>query len=210
MFRHKVYAAIAVVGLLAGCSKGSKESEKIVEGQEVSKNPLTAMSQLAQAGSEMEKLQKELDEMKPVDPVSFKELMPFLPEAPAGWQAEKARGESSQMGEWKFSHAERQYTSGEKSMQVEVADWAYTKALYAPFFLTAAFSQETSEGYNKGIKIGEDPGREEFQHEGKNGTLTLLVGKRFMVTVKGNGVEAAELRQWLDKIDTAGLRAKAK
>ncbi len=210
MFRHKVYAAIAVVGLLAGCSKGSKESSKIVEGEDLSKNPLTAMSQLAKAGSDLEKLQQELENMKPVDPVSFKELMPFLPEPPSGWVAEKARGESSQMGEWKFSHAERQYTSGEKSMQVEVADWAYTKALYAPFFLTAAFSQETSEGYNKGIKIGEDPGREEFQHEGKNGTLTLLVGKRFMVTVKGNGVEAAELRQWLDKIDTAGLRAKAK
>lgn len=210
MFRTNVWAAVAVIGLLAGCSKGSKESSKIVEGEEVSKNPLTAMSQLAKAGSDLEKLQKELEEMKPVDPVSFSELIPFLPNAPVGWEADKARGETNQMGEWKFSQAERNYTAGEKSIEIQVADWAYNKALYAPFFLTAAFSQETSEGYNKGIRIGEDAGREEYQHEGKSGTLTLLVGKRFVVSVKGSGVEAAELRQWLDRINTAGLRAKAK
>lgn len=75
--------------------------------------------------------------------------------------------------------------------------------------VAAAFSQETTEGYNKGIKIGEDPGREEYKTAGKDGTLSVLVGKRFFVTIRGNNIEASELRQWWDRIDAQGLRAQA-
>ena len=200
---------VILIAAMAACG-GKKESEKVVEGQTVSKNPVGFLAQMAQAGSDMEKIQKEMESMKPVEAVSFTELMPFLPEPPAGWEGQKPRGQSNTMGEWKFSEVERDYTMGEKRMEVKILDWAFRRELYAPFFLMASFSQESTEGYNKGIKINDDPGREEYKHESKNGDLSVLVGKRFLVSVKGNGIEAAELRQWWDKIDTKGLRAKAK
>lgn len=211
MLKHSLttLSVAALAFTLVSCGGGSQESTKIEEGENLSKNPLGAISQLAKAGSDLEKVQKELEQMKPVDPLPFNDLIAFLPEPPAGWQAEKPRGESSQMGEWKFSQASRQYSAGDQSMTIEIMDWAYHSGLYAPFFLTAGFSQESTEGYNKGIKIGEDPGREEYQHEAKNGTLSLLVGKRFLLSIKGSGVAAPELRQWLDRVNTAGLRAKA-
>ena len=201
-------AAVMVVALI-GCGSKKKESAKIVEGEEISKNPLGLVRQLAKAGEDLEKMQKDLENMKPVDPVHFSELIKLLPEPQSGWESQPAKGSSNKMGEWSFTEVERDYTQGDKRVEIQILDWAFHKELYATFFVTAAFSQETTEGYNKGIKIGEDPGREEYKTAAKEGTLSVLVGKRFFVTIKGNQIEAAELRQWLDRIDTKALRAKA-
>jgi hypothetical protein len=194
---------------LAACSGGSKPSSDIKEGENLSSNPIGQVRQFSQALSEFEQVQKELENMKPVDPLPFSDLMAMLPDAPAGWEAEKPTGESTQMGEWKFAQARRSYRSGDKTIDIEIQDWAYQYGLYAPFFLTASFSQETSEGYNKGIRIGQDPGREEYNYEGQRGTLSLLVGKRFLTGIKGSGIAAAELREWLDRLNVGALRAKA-
>lgn len=204
----RILIAFALLAVLIGCGS-KKESEKVVEGEAISKNPVGFAAQMAKAGADLQSIQAELEKMKPVDAVSYTELLPFLPEPPSGWQGEKPKGQSNQMGDMKFSEAEREYTMGEKRMEVKITDWAFRQALYAPFFLMASFSQESTEGYNKGIKINDDPGREEYRNESKSGELSVLVGKRFLVTVKGNGIEAAELRQWWDRIDTKGLRAKA-
>ncbi|MBI3698768.1 MAG: hypothetical protein HY238_28510 [Acidobacteria bacterium] len=192
---------------MAGCSK--KESSKVVEGETVSKNPLGLARQLAKAGQDFEKMQKDLENMKPVEPVHFSELIRFLPDAPSGWESEAPKGSSNTMGEWSFTEVSRHYTQGEKRIEIQILDWAYHKELYASFFVTAAFSTEDTEGYNKGIKIGDDPGREEYKTTSKHGVLSLLVGKRFFVTITGENIEAAELRQWWDRVNSAGLRAKA-
>ena len=201
-------AACAVLAL-AGCGGAKKDSGKVVEGENISKNPLGVLGQAVKAGQDFERIQKELENMKPAEPVHFSELIKFLPEPQSGWEGPAPRGSSNQVGDWSFTEVERQYTQGDKRIEIQILDWAFHKELYAAFFVAAGFSQETTEGYNKGIKIGDDPGREEYNNAGKEGTLSLLVGKRFFVTVKGNNVDAAELRQWLDRVNTNGLRAKA-
>ncbi len=87
---------VLLAAALAGCGVGKKkESEKIVEGEQVSKNPLGLMRQLAKAGEDLKNTQKELENMKPVEPVHFSELMKFLPDPPAGWQAQAPNGASN-------------------------------------------------------------------------------------------------------------------
>lgn len=202
-------AALLALGLL-GCGLGKKkDSEKIVEGESISKSPLGVLRQLGKAGEDLKNIQKDLENMKPAEPVHFSELLKFLPEPPAGWESQAPRGSTNKMGEWSFTQVERQYTQGDKHFDIQIVDWAFRRELYAPFLITSGFSQEDTEGYNKGIKIGDEPGREEYKIAGKNGTLSLLVGKRFFVTIKGRYIEAADLRQWLDRVDTKALRAKA-
>lgn len=203
-----IVAGLAALAL-AGCGGAKKESAKVVEGEQIAKNPLGLARQIAKAGEDLEKIQKDLENMKPVDPVHFSELIKFLPEPQAGWESQPPRGSSNKMGEWSFTEVERQYSQGEKRIEIQILDWAFHKELYATFFVTAAFSQETTEGYNKGIKIGEDPGREEYKTASKEGSLSILVGKRFFVTIKGNNIDAAELRQWWERLDTQALRAKS-
>lgn len=201
-------SVVVLIAALAACG-AKKEPEKVVEGEAISKNPLGFAAQMAKAGSDLQSMQAEMEKMKPVDALHFNDLLPFLPEPPSGWEGSKPKGQSNQMGEWKFSEVERDYTMGDKHMEVKIVDWAFRRELYAPFFLMASFSQESTDGYNKGIKINDDPGREEYKNDSKNGDLSVLLGKRFLVSVKGGPIEAAELRQWWDRIDTKGLRAKA-
>lgn len=205
----RIPLAALVFATLCACSGASRVTEAIKEGEQALKNPLGTLSQLAKAGAELEKMQKEIESMTPVTPLPFNDLIAFLPQAPAGWEAAKPQGESNQLGAWQFSQARRSYRSGGKSMDVEVQDWAFQYGLYVPFFLSAALSQETATGFNRGIMVGTDPGREEFDSGARRGEIALLAGKRFMVAIKGQGIEAAELRQWLDRVDANALRAKA-
>jgi hypothetical protein len=193
---------------LAGCGGGSGESSNITEGTNVVNSPLGTMEALVTAGGKLQEMQAEMEKMGPVEPLHFKELLPFLPEPISGWEAEEPKGSSSSMGTFSLSEVERTYRMDQQQIEVKIADWAYRQELWAPFFIAAGFSQETTEGYNKGIMVGEDPGREEYHNENKDGTLSVLVGKRFLLTIEGDGIDAAALRTWFDHVNTAGLRAK--
>jgi hypothetical protein len=150
----------------------STEVEKISkEGGNVD-NPLGALSALGGMANDMQGLQESLENMEAVDPLPFQTIInEALPEPPATWTAKDARGSSQSMGDFKFTQASREYSSadGTKTVTVTIADWAFNRAIYTPFLLAANFSQETTEGYSKGIKIGEDPGRVDFTYASNRG-----------------------------------------
>ena len=168
------------------------------EGVDVS-NPLGALSALSGLAGDMKEMQEEMAAMEPVDPLPFQTLIDEgLPEPPNGWTAQKSRGSANSMGNFQITQASRRYENQAdgKTIDVSISDWAFNRAVYAPFMLAANFSQETTEGYNKGIKLGDDPGREEFQYERKRGERSVLYAKRYNIVVKGTGIEPADLEEW--------------
>jgi hypothetical protein len=170
-------------------------------------SPLGALSALGGMAKDMQGMQETLENMKAVEPLPFQTLIETLPEPPPTWTAQDPRGSSQSMGDFKFTQASREYSSadGAKTISVTVADWAFNRAIYMPFLLAANFSQETTEGYNKGIKIGEDPGREEFTYAGNRGKRTVLYGKRYNVEIDGRGIEPADLEQWYGLVRKSSL-----
>ncbi len=213
------YVIVVLLVMMVACGAGlyycsmkvidtaSEISDQVTgEGGNLS-DPLGALSALGGLASNIEKLQEEIEELEPVEPVHLRVLIDALTAAPDGWTAQDARGSMQSMGNFKISQANRRYENGaeNKTIEISISDWAFNRALYAPFFLTTSFSQETTEGYNKGIKIGEDPGREEFQFDGKQGERTVLYHKRYSINVKGTGIEPAELEQWYKLIPKQDL-----
>lgn len=194
--------------VLTACGNQSRLSE-VKEGVDITKNPLQAFGELARTGDDLKKLEGELDNLTPVEPVHFSELMTMLPSAPAGWEAEKPQGSSNSMGKFQVSHAKRSYRQGDKTIKVEITDWAYAKALYVPFLMSARFSQESTEGYNKGIEIDGAPGREEYKFDSKRGELNVLASKRFFVQIEGRDIEPEVLRQWWQRVSGNVMEAKA-
>jgi hypothetical protein len=196
---------------LAGCSgeDATPPEEKAVteEGVDAGQNPLGALGALQDAAGDLEQLQKELESSGPAEPVHFSALLKALPDAPSGWQASEPRGATNQMGDFSMSTASREYTSEGKRMEIEIADWAYHQALYAPFIMGARFSQESTEGYNKGIKIGEHAGRDEYRFSDKSGQRSVLYNRRYFVSVKGQGVEPAAFDEWWGLVKTSELPA---
>jgi hypothetical protein len=65
----------------------------------------------------------------------------------------------------------------------------------APFamFLSAGYEKETEDGYEKSVKVGEYPGWEKWNSGSKDGELNAVVGKRFLLTLEGNGLESTKV-----------------
>ena len=104
------------------------------EGVDIS-NPLGALSALSGLAEDVQEMQEELEAMEPVDPLPFQTLIDEgLPEAPSGWTAQKPRGSSNSMGNFKITQASRRYENQAegKTIDVSISDWAFNRAVYAP------------------------------------------------------------------------------
>lgn len=196
---------LPVILLLGACGK---REAPVSEGKELSKNPIAAAQQVADAVKKAEAASKEAQETKPVDPVHFSKLIALLPPAPSGWKAEgEPRGETTSAMGFSLSKADRRYSSGEKHLEVTITDGAYHPQVYAVVTMLAQFSQETTEGWSKGVTLDGNPGVEKWEKESGRCDLTVVVGKRFLVNVDARGVESDFSRKVFASIDRASLAA---
>ncbi len=202
--------AAALLGCGFGGGESAESGEVTKEGIDILKNPLGALGALRDIAGEAEKLQEELQNMPEVEVLHFSKLIEALPDTPAGWTATDAKGTTTQMGEWKISNAKREYREegGDGRVIVSIDDWAYHQMLYMPFFMAAKFSQESSDGYQKGITVGEWPGMEKYTYATKRGDRSLLVHKRYHVKIDGRGVESDALDVWMKRVKTDSLPAQ--
>jgi len=198
---------IVILAALGGCGFGSGDSEPgevTQEGVDFLKNPLKALGALQDLVSEAENLQKELENMPEVETVHFSKLIEALPDVPAGWTATDPKGATTQMAQAKISNAKREYREegGKREISVSIDDFAFHQMLYMPFFMAAKFSQETTEGYRKGITVGEWPGMDEYNYERKSGQRALLVHKRYHVKISLINSEPEEFDTWMKRVKT--------
>jgi hypothetical protein len=143
--------------------------------------------------------------------VDFSKLIPFLPEAPATWTADKAEGSTDDIGGTKITSVHRDYKKGDgdtaPTTSISILDSAANPDYVSS--TTAAWSMSTStpEGYTKTLTIEGMPGFETFENEGKHGTLWLMVAKRYVLTIETQNQEAKDLQEWLKRIDVKKLAA---
>jgi hypothetical protein len=141
--------------------------------------------------------------------VDFSKLIPFLPEAPAAWTADKAEGSTDDIGGTKITSVHRDYKKGDgdtaPTTSISILDSAANPDYVSS--TTAAWNMSTStpEGYTKTLTIEGMPGFETFENEGKHGTLWLMVAKRYVLTIETQNQEAKDLQDWLKRIDVKKL-----
>ena len=201
---------IAGAALLVLCAACGKKEQPVTEGKELSKNPIAALGQVQDAVKKATDAAKEAENQKPVDPVHFSKLIELLPAAPSGWTATgEPKGETASAMGFKISDAERDYSAKEegKSVHVKIVDGAYNTMMYAGITMAAQFSRESTDGYEKGVTIAGNPGIEKWTKATKDAQLSILVGKRFLIEIHGNGVEPDTIKTFYGAIDTAKLAA---
>ena len=141
--------------------------------------------------------------------VDFSKLLPLLPEPTAGWTADKAEGNTGDIGGTKITSGHRDYKKGEgdasPTTSISILDSAANPDYVAS--TTAAWSMSTStpEGYTKTLTVDGMPGFETFENEGKHGTLWLMVAKRYVLTIETQNQESKDLQEWLKRIDVKKL-----
>ncbi len=207
----KPFLAAIILMALAGCntSESTKSNLEVSEDMDLQSNLLTAIQRVVESidkiGLSEPKIASNDRERDSQEPISFQELIDYLPPAPEGWTAAKPKGEKNSLGDYSVSQVRQTYTNGDKKITVGIFDWSFGSALSLPFSLANEFSRESTEGYNKGIEIDGVPGRAEYSYESRQGSLNLLVDSRFLVQIDGTNIDDSELREWWRLIDLQSL-----
>jgi hypothetical protein len=176
---------------------GSQQSEKAQQVEEAADQVQDSAASMAKGLEEMAKGISALGggdpNVKPVDPVSFRDLQTVLPEM-AGWERSKPTVERM-TSPVNFSQTTVRFTKGDASIEEKIVDSALNQLLVAPFamFLTTGYEKETESGYEKSVKVGQYPGWEKWDTESKNGELNVIVNSRFIVQVEGQGLDNVKM-----------------
>jgi hypothetical protein len=193
--------AIALAGGISACGDANPDPN----------NPL---AQLTAAASQMQKAAEGFTaDRKPVPPVAFRELIDFLPKRMPGMKADEPKGETATAGSWQYSQAEVDFRSedGKRNADVGIFDYAHIPMLYIPFtmILNMNVTRESTEGYEKSVKIGGYPAFEKWDKNG-NSEIVVLVGDRFIVKSDTRGLGEGSARKIVEQLDLKRLAAKGK
>lgn len=189
---------------VTACGGGEEKSEleKIAEAAE----------NMGKAAEEMGKTAEDMatgttGDMEPQPAVSFRVLMDYLPQEFKGLETEGAEGETMTMGNWNYSQASIRFRGEREQANAEIFDYAYIPMLYSSFRMMwrMKYAKESSSGYERTTEIEGYPAIEKWKESNETGEITVLVGDRFIVTVKTSWIGEDATRELLDKIDLKSL-----
>ena len=214
--RYQVLLVACLIVGTAACGKSEEQQRAETLASEASKAAENVAGGAEQVAKGLEGLAKGFQELaqnadvKPVDPVSFRDLQTAFGDL-KGWEKGKPTGERM-TAPVAFSEANVTYRQGDASIDAKIVDSGFNQILMAPFtmFLSAGYEKETEDGYEKSVKVGEHPGWEKWNSQGKDGELNAVVAKRFLLTLEGNGIESTkvlyDLAQATDLAKLAGMK----
>jgi hypothetical protein len=145
------------------------------------------------------------------DAIDYQKLLPILPEAPAGWTADKPEGSTEDVGGFKITNVHRDYRKGEgekaPSTAISILD-----SVANPDYVSATTeawksNSDTSEGYAKSANIDGNPGFETFEKDTRHAALWVMVADRYFVQIELQNQEPGELQEWIKRIDLKKLAA---
>jgi len=227
-----VLAAALCMTLVAGCGK-SKEQEaaeaaaakmaeaakKLEEMSKASKsgmpqNPQEAMKQGADAmaaASAMVGAMMGGDGKGAVEPVDFRELRELLPEAIGSLKRGEASGERAAAAGMKMSHAQARYGNGEGTrLRLKITDAGSMSGfagLASAGWAMVDIDRESDKGYEKTSIVNGRRMHEKWNAKDKRGEVDMIVGGRFIIEIRGNGIEMKDLKQAINSIDLKKLEA---
>lgn len=203
-------ALIVGLGLAVAISACGKSKEQ----QQAEQAAQAAQNAAGEAAKGFEQMAKGLEAMaggaksdqKPVDPVSFRDMIALMPDLD-GWEKAKPTGERMSTP-FAYSTAEVAYTKGDSRIGLKMTDSGFNQLLLMPYamFLSAGYEKDTPDGYEKSTQVNGQPGWETWDSSSKNGELNALVGKRFLVQIEGSQVgDTRALHDLANKIDMGKL-----
>jgi len=164
----------------------------------------------AQMQAAMEGLGLALGGGKRYQPLSLEELKPFVPEKLAGLGRTELSAESGGMPGLQTSQTRGQYedASGGRRISLEVTDTGGAGGLMALAGWASMQGEEESNGrVERTRKEGNRLVREEFDKRGGSAEYTVIVGERFVVEARGDGVSIDALRSAVASLDLGRLES---
>jgi len=148
-----------------------------------------------------------------VEAVDFRTLVALLPERLSGFERVDASGEKSSVMGMGTSRAEARYEAEDRSRHVNVtiSDMGSVRGvgMLGVNWLMMEVDRESDRGYERTVTYKGYPAHESFETGGdwSRGELSVFAADRFIVTVRGQNVDEATLRDVLTRVDLSRLEA---
>jgi len=148
------------------------------------------------------------------EPIHFSKLIELLPGADAleGFERQKPEGTTTAAMGFHTTVVSAVYEGTDddaKTIKIQYTDGAPTQFVTMAYGALAQFSQESTEGYEKGVKLGDFQAIEKFRNEPQDGTLTVVVDQ-ILVQIDTSKLPAETLRTVWEKIPAKELLAAKK
>jgi len=138
-------------------------------------------------------------------------LKAYLPASVAGFTRGDVSASSAGAAGIEGSEAEAEYAKGEANLRLQVTDIGQAGALASlAGAVNAKSSKETATGYEKMGVVNGRMTTESYDRQSKSGEYSVLVGERFMVQARGNGVTMDDLKAAVEAVGLSRLEAAAK
>ncbi len=211
-------AAEAAAAKMAEAAKKMEEVAKAAKSG-VPQSPQAAIKQGADAmaaASGMIGAMMGGDGKGAVEPVDFRELKTLLPDSINGLKRGEESGERSATAGIKVSHAQARYGSGGSNegagrrLRVKITDTGSMSGLAgmaAAAWTMVDIDRETPNGYEKTSTVSGHRMHEKWNDKDKRGEVDMIVGGRFIVEIRGTGIEMKDLKQAINAIDLKKLDA---
>lgn len=170
-------------------------------------NPGAALSQaMAQLGQAMGGAGAAGQPAAPV--VNWKALEPFAPEKLGDWTGQgELQGETTAAMGMQMSRVKRTYKKGDGTLSLEIIDTNASPIMRMGVNMAASLNIDGSDGVKKGITVNGNKGLLDWKKTG-SGKLTLLVGDRFLVSLRLRPAASVDEVQAVGNlVNTAGLAA---
>lgn len=184
---------VGLAVLAAGCAE---EAQKVVEVRKLGEAMTQAGSQLA-VGSQ-------------VEPVDFRELKVLFPEAVAGLRRVSSEGSKTSVMGIGASKALARYEDGKGArVEIEIIDIGTFSGVASLAFawVRVEIDQEGDDGYERTTTLGGRKAYERYSKRERAGELDVIVAGRFIVAVRGSGIDMGAFRAVVGKLDLAKLEA---
>lgn len=215
-----LFARLISLAALAGAVVACSPSPQQQQAEQIRKNAQQLAQNAAQISGNAQEVAKGFEAMargmaaaasgaadvKPVDPVDFKELRSMLPEVP-GW--EKGHPEAERMtSPVSFSYASTKYKKSDVEVTEKITDSGFNQVLVAPIsmMLATRYAKDSTQGFEKSTTVTGYPAFEKWDKGDKSGELTVFVNQRFLVELESRGMsDNKELQTFLERTDLKKL-----
>jgi hypothetical protein len=191
------------IGKLQALGSKLEESSKKMEAAQKSGD------QKGQAAAALEGLGTLLGGGKRVDPIPTDQLKTFVPESFAGFPKKSSSVEKTGLAGLMVSKAEARYgDDAGKSVALEISDTGGVSGLMGlASWAGVEGEKEDDRGAEKTQKVGGRLVHERTSKTGGTNEFGLVLGDRFVVSAKGNGVGVNELKAAISALDLARLES---
>jgi Yip1-like protein len=191
------------LGKLESFGKAMEDSAKKMEAAQKSGDAN------AQASAALEGLGTLFGGGKRVDPIGIDQLKTFVPEAFGGMPKTSNSAEKTGLPGLMVSTAEAHYGDGQKTIELEVVDSGGVSGLVGVAAWAGIMGEkENDQTVERTWKEGDRLMHEKrAKQAGGTNEFALVLGGRFIVTAKANGVELNDLKNAVASLDLAKLES---